>query len=83
MLFLALRLTEAYQLTHQEGKVNLRLKIVHTWQECVSRSGENDPFWSVEIYPPSASTVEPLPSFLLSTSSALPIRPARLFSFNR
>ncbi|MCD6541668.1 helix-turn-helix domain-containing protein, partial [Candidatus Bipolaricaulota bacterium] len=26
----------AYQLTHQEGKVNLRLKIVHTWQECGS-----------------------------------------------
>ena len=33
---MALRLTEAYQLTHQEGKVNLRLKIVHTWQECGS-----------------------------------------------
>jgi len=33
---LALRLTEAYQLTHQEGKVNLHLKIVHTWQECGS-----------------------------------------------
>ena len=33
---LALTLIEAYQLTHQEGKVNLRLKIVHTWQECGS-----------------------------------------------
>ena len=33
---LTLTLTEAYQLTHQEGKVNLRLKIVHTWQECGS-----------------------------------------------
>ena len=33
---LALTLTEAYQLTHQEGKVNLRLKIVHTWQQCGS-----------------------------------------------
>ena len=33
---LAFTLTEAYQLTHQEGKVNLRLKIVHTWQECGS-----------------------------------------------
>ena len=33
---LALTLTEAYQLTHQEGKVKLRLKIVHTFQECGS-----------------------------------------------
>ena len=33
---LALTLTEAYQLTHQEGKVNLRLKIVRTFQECGS-----------------------------------------------
>ena len=30
---LALTLTEAYQLTHQEGKVELRLKIVRTFQE--------------------------------------------------
>ena len=29
---LALTLTEAYQFTHQEGKVKLRLKIVWTWQ---------------------------------------------------
>ena len=33
---LALTLTEAYQLTHQEGKVELRLKIVRTFQECGS-----------------------------------------------
>ena len=33
---LALTLTEAYQLTHQEGKVKLRLKIVRTFQECGS-----------------------------------------------
>jgi len=33
---LALTLTRACQLTHQEGKVNLRLKIVHTWQQCES-----------------------------------------------
>ena len=30
---LAFTLTRACQLTHQEGKANLRLKIVHTWQE--------------------------------------------------
>ena len=33
---LALTLTEAYQFTHQEGKVKLRLKIVRTFQECGS-----------------------------------------------
>jgi len=33
---LALALTEAYRLTHQEGKVSLRLMIVRTWQECGS-----------------------------------------------
>ena len=33
---LALTLTEAYQLTHQEGKVILRLRIVDTWKECGS-----------------------------------------------
>ena len=33
---LALTITQAYQLTHQEGKVKLRLMIVHTWQECGS-----------------------------------------------
>ena len=33
---LALTLTEAYRLTHQEDKVNLRLKIVHTYNQCGS-----------------------------------------------
>ena len=33
---LALTLTEAYQLAHQEGKMRVRLKIVQTWQECGS-----------------------------------------------
>ena len=33
---MALTLTEAYQLTHREGKVNLRLKIVHTYYQCGS-----------------------------------------------
>jgi len=33
---LALTLTRACQLTHQEGKVSLRLKIVHTYKECDS-----------------------------------------------
>ena len=33
---LAFTLTEAYQLTHQEGKVNFRLKIVHTYNQCGS-----------------------------------------------
>ena len=33
---LALTLTRACQLTHQEGKVNLRLKIVHTYNQCGS-----------------------------------------------
>ncbi|MDD5453496.1 MAG: helix-turn-helix domain-containing protein [Candidatus Bipolaricaulis sp.] len=33
---LALALTEAYRLTHQEGKVSLRLKIVDTYKECGS-----------------------------------------------
>jgi len=33
---LALTLTEAYQLTHKEGKVILRLRIVNTWKECGS-----------------------------------------------
>ena len=33
---LALTLTEAYQLTHREGKVSLRLKIVHTYNQCGS-----------------------------------------------
>ena len=31
---LALTLTDTYQLTHPEGKVTLRLKIVDTWEEC-------------------------------------------------
>ena len=33
---MALTLTEAYQLTHQGGKVILRLRIVDTWKECGS-----------------------------------------------
>jgi hypothetical protein len=36
---LALTLTEAYQLTHKEGKVILRLRIVNTWKECGSLTG--------------------------------------------
>jgi len=32
----ALTLTEAYQITHWEGKVNLRLKGVQSWQQCGS-----------------------------------------------
>jgi len=31
-----LTLTEAYQITHSEGKVNLRFKIVQSWQQCGS-----------------------------------------------